>query len=84
MARLGWSVPTTNTDGTVVTDLAGYVIQYGNSPTLLAQQVSISDPSANSYTVTGLGSGTWYFALSSYTVSGVYSALSNVASKTIE
>src|SRR5690606_15160435 len=35
-ARLSWTPPTENLDGSALTDLAGYVIQYGNSPDALA------------------------------------------------
>jgi hypothetical protein len=82
-ARLDWAPPTNNTDGTPITSLAGYVVQYGNSPTLLSQEVTIANPATTTYTLTNLGSGTWYFAVSSYTASGTRSNLSNVASKTI-
>ncbi len=82
-ALVKWAAPSSNTDGTPITDLSGYVIQYGSSPTALAQRVMIQDPSVTSYSLTGLGSGVWYFAVSSYNSSGAQSALSNVASKTI-
>ena len=83
-ARLNWAVPTNNTDGTPISGLVGYTIQYGNSPTLLAQRVDVADPAATTYTLTGLSSGTWYFAVSSYSTTGAHSSLSNVASKTIQ
>jgi hypothetical protein len=83
-ALLKWSAPTTNTDGSPVMDLAGYLVQYGNSPNGLAQRVDVQSPTATSYTVTGLGSGTWHFAVSSYATSGAQSAPSTVVSKTIQ
>src|SRR5262249_2724623 len=82
-ATLGWSAPTTNSDGTPLTDLSGYLVQYGNSPTLLSQRMDIQNPSATSATASGLGSGPWYFAVVAYSASGSQSAASNVASKTI-
>jgi hypothetical protein len=45
--------------------------------------IDIANASAVSYTVTELSAGTWYFAVSAYTTSGVESSLSNVGSKTI-
>jgi hypothetical protein len=83
-ALVKWSAPTTNTNGTSLTNLAGYVVQYGDSPTVLAQRADVQDPTATSYTVTGLGSGTWYFAVSSYSTDGSQSAPSTVVSKTIQ
>lgn len=82
-AKLVWTAPTTNSNGTALTDLAGYYIHYGTNSANLTNVINISSASAASYTVTGLTSGTWYFAISAYTNSGLQSALSNVGSKTI-
>ena len=82
-AKLAWTAPTTNSNGTALTDLAGYYIHYGTNPGNLTNVINISNASASSYTVTGLTSGTWYFAISAYTNTGLQSALSNVGSKTI-
>jgi len=82
-ANLSWTVPTLNTNGTGLTDLSGYRISYGTSPTALTQSVTITDPTATSYTITGLAAGTWYFAIAATASNGTQSALSNVASKTI-
>jgi len=72
-----------NTNGTGLTDLSGYRISYGTSPTALTQSVTITDPTATSYTITGLAAGTWYFAIAATASDGTQSAPSNVASKTI-
>lgn len=45
MATLSWAAPTTNTDGTPLTDLAGYTIEYGTSSGALDQSVTIASPS---------------------------------------
>lgn len=82
-ATLHWEIPTENTNGTPLTDLQGYTIVYGESPESMNQWVQISDIGTTSYVLSGLSSGTWYFAILSYTASGVNSALSNVVSKTI-
>lgn len=82
-ATLSWTVPTTNTDGSSLTDLSGYIIDYGTSAGSLTQSVTIADPSTTSYTLHELASGTWYFAISAYTSNGAQSSLSNVVSKTI-
>jgi hypothetical protein len=44
----------------------------------------LSDPSQTTYIVYGLSPGIWYFAASAYTTDGTESALSGVASKTID
>ena len=76
-------MPTENTNGTPLTDLAGYTIVYGTSPATMNRWVQLPDIGTTSYVVKGLGQGTWYFAIVSYTLSGANSALSNIGSKTI-
>jgi hypothetical protein len=83
-ATVNWSPPTENTNGTALTGLAGYQIHYGNASTALTQTVQVSNAGLSSYTLTNLTAGTWYFGVTAYTSSGEQSAMSNVASKTIQ
>jgi Fibronectin type III domain len=80
---LSWLAPTTNTDGTALTNLAGYIIEYGTNAAELTQTVTLPGPSMTSYTLQGLSSGTWYFAIVAYTTGGSESQLSNVVSTTV-
>lgn len=80
-AFITWTAPTTNTDNTPLTNLAGYRLFSGTAANALTQLVQIADPAAKSYTVDNLAPGTWYFALKAYTTVGAESAMSNVASK---
>lgn len=82
-ATLNWTPPTTNSDGSVLTNLAGYKIYYGTSATNLASSITVSNAGLTSYVVSSLSSGTWYFAIKSVNSLGVESALSNTVSKTI-
>ena len=82
-ATLSWVPPITNTDGTPLTDLAGFVISYGTSPSALSQTVTISSAATTAYTVQGLSAGTWYFTITATTSVGTQSAPSNMASETI-
>lgn len=82
-AKLTWVAPTQNTDGSLINNLQGYHIHYGNSPTALGQMVDVSGASATTYVVTGLTTGTWYFSVSAYNSAGLESAPSSTASKTI-
>ncbi len=82
-ATVTWTPPTTNTDGSALTDLAGYRVAYGNSSTNLGQSQSLDNPGLSSYTVNNLAAGTWYFAVYAVNSSGIESGISNVASKTI-
>jgi len=83
-ANLFWVAPTQNTDGTPLTDLAGYTIHYGTNPGALTQSIQLANPSATSYLVSNLSAGTYYFDLTAYTASGKQSAQSSVGSKTIQ
>lgn len=81
-ATLNWTAPTTNTDGTALTNLSGYKIYYGTSASSLSNSVSVS-LGLSSYMISNLASGTWYFAITAVNSSGIESALSSVVSKTI-
>jgi hypothetical protein len=80
---INWTTPTTNTDGTALTDLGSFKILYGTSATSLAYTRTVSDPAARSVQIGSLGAGTWYFAVRAVNKSGVESANSNVASKVV-
>jgi hypothetical protein len=82
-ASLSWSAPTQNTDGSALTNLAGYRLHFGSSPASLTQTVSIAGAGTTSYMVSNLSSGNWYFALSAYTASNAESAKSAVMTKAI-
>lgn len=82
-AMLHWTAPTTNTNGSALTDLAGYHIYYGKSSSALTTAITVADPATTSYTVGNLPSGTWYFAVNAYTTNGGQSAESNIRSKPI-
>jgi hypothetical protein len=75
--------PTENNVGSVLTDLAGYTVYYGESPSSLTQSVKITNPGLTAYTLTDLPSGTWYFAVTSYSSTGVESARTSTISSTI-
>lgn len=82
-AVLNWDPVTMDTSGNALEDLAGYKIHYGTSVDAMDTLEVLNDPSQTTYIVYGLSPGTWYFAASAYTTDGTESALSDVASKTI-
>jgi Putative Ig domain len=82
-ASLQWTIPTTNTNGTPLTDLAGFTINYGTSADALTQTVTVASATMTTYTVQGLAAGTWYFTITAYTSVGTKSSPSDVASLTI-
>jgi len=82
-ATLSWQPPSSNTDGSPLTNLAGYVVRYGTSLSKLSTEVRVSNPGLTTYVVSELAPATWYFQVSAYNTSGVESAPSATASKTI-
>jgi hypothetical protein len=81
-ATLAWNAPTTYTDGSPLTGLAGYKIYYGPSQGIYTSVIDAGN--TTTYTMTNLSPGACYFAVTSYDISGVESAYSNEASKIIQ
>lgn len=79
-AKVSWTAPTLNTDGTPLTDLAKYQVNYGLSVATLDKSVQIGAPNT-SQVITGLTPGTWYFKVRAINSKGVYSDFSNAVSK---
>ena len=80
-ATLSWDEPTTNTDETNLTDLAGYKIYYGTSPGTYDSAIDVADVAT--YTITDLSPATYYFVVTAYDEAGNESNYSNEVSKTI-
>jgi len=83
-AKVTWVAPTQNSNGTALTDLAGYTVFYGTDASALTSSAQVANPQALSYTVTGLATGTtWYFAVAAWSSAGQQSVLSAVSRKTL-
>jgi hypothetical protein len=78
---LSWTAPTTNTDGSSLTDLTGYNLHYGSSSGVYGSSINIGN--VTSYTLNNLQAGNYYFALTAYNSLGVNSADSNEVVKTV-
>jgi hypothetical protein len=79
---LSWSPPNAYTDGSALT-IRGYRFYAGPSQNNLSLVEDLQQPGLSSYMMSGLGSGTWFFAVTVYDSQGMESSFSNVASKTI-
>ena len=77
-ATLTWTRPTHNTDGTPLTNLAGYRIYYGNQANALTQTIQINNAGTTALVVGNLTPGTWYFAISAFSSAQAESAESAV------
>jgi len=82
-ATLSWSSPTARTDGSALTNLAGYRIYYGTSSGSLSKSITIDNPGVTTYVVENLSSGTYFFAMTAFDAQGVESSRTNPVSKTI-
>jgi len=80
---LSWVPPTTNTDGTPLTDLAGYKIYFGTASRQYSQTLSIAGPGTTSAVIESLTPTTWYFATTALSATGAESAYSTEVSTTI-
>jgi hypothetical protein len=83
-ATLSWTAPSENTNGSALTNLAGYWIDYGTSADNLTEKVQIDNPGIVTYVVSNLSPGTWYFSISAYSAANVQSEPSAVASYTVD
>ena len=82
-AYLLWDPPTTNVDGTPLTDLAGFRVYRGTEPGVYTEIVDIPSPEVTTYTFQGLPAGIHYFAVTAYDQAGNESDFSNEVSKAI-
>ena len=80
---LSWQAPTSNEDGTPLTDLAGYQVHYGQVSGQYLQTLSLPDAAFTSVTIEDLTPATWYFAVKAVNSAGVVSSFSNEAWKSI-
>ncbi len=80
-ATLSWDAPTTNADGTPLTDLAGYNVYYGTASGVYGTPIDVHN--VLTYKVTGLSEGLKYFAVTAYDTGGNESCYSNEVSKKI-
>jgi sarcosine oxidase gamma subunit len=83
-ATLSWTPPTQNTDGSGLTDLAGYNLYWGSSSGNYTESAALDNPGLTSYVVENLTAGSWYFVITAVNSDGVESGYSGQAVKTIQ
>jgi fibronectin type III domain protein len=83
---LSWSPPTHNSDGSSITNLAGYTLHYGTASQDYTGSIEITSPTQTSYILSdnGFPPGTYYFAISAYNAQQVSSSLSSEVSVTVD
>jgi hypothetical protein len=86
-ATLTWEKPTTNQDGSPLTDLAGYQIYYGQTTPVTtdnSQLILVLNPNQISYVVANLAPGTYHFTVTAVNLQGSESTMANEVIKTID
>ncbi|HEY1890308.1 MAG TPA: fibronectin type III domain-containing protein [Steroidobacteraceae bacterium] len=81
---LNWMPPTENTNGSALTNLAGYNIHYGTTSGDYTQTVTVSNPGIAAYVVDNLTPGTYYFSVGAVNSQGVESPLSSEVSARVD
>lgn len=74
--RLSWVIPTERTDGSPLTNLAGYRIYYGIDG--LDEQVRIDNPGITGWTIDALTAGHYQVAMTAFDSTGIEGERSNV------
>jgi hypothetical protein len=82
-ATLTWLPPAMNTDGTPLTNLSAFKVYWGATQGTYPYSTHIASSTARGHTVTGLGTGTWYFVVTALNATGIESPRSNVWFKTV-
>lgn len=81
---INWIPPTENTDGSALTNLAGYNIHYGTASHTYTQVISVSNAGLATYVVENLSPGTYYFAVGAVNANGTESPLSSEVTTTVD
>lgn len=86
---ISWQAPVVNSDGSYLTDLAGYYIyygkidDYGNTGDVVIDVVDIQDATSLSYTISNIIKDDYFFVVSAYSQAGVESKKVAVASNVL-
>jgi hypothetical protein len=82
-ATLSWDPPSTNADGTTLTDLAGYRVYFGTSSGIYSKNIDAGNIAT--YRINNLTDGlTYFFAVTAYDSDGNESEYSNEVFKRIQ
>lgn len=85
-ATVSWTIPTSRMDGSALsmTEISGYKVYYGISPSNLIGLVTVNDPYQQQQVLSGLATGVpFYFGVSLVDINGLESPVSKLVSKTM-
>ncbi len=75
VASLSWDAPTTNSDGSALTNLSGYRVYYGSSSGKYTSVIDVGK--VTSYVISNLSTGTYFFVVTAYDTADYESGYSN-------
>jgi len=81
---LSWEAPTNNTDGSTLTNLAGFRVHYGTAPDTYTESVQLPDEEMTSVVIEDLPPARWYFSVTAYNSVGLESDFSSSVDTLIE
>ena len=81
---LSLSAPLLNTDGSPLTDLAGFAVHYGRQSGYYAESLEVRNPGITTIVVEDLAPGTYYFSATAFNSKGVSSGFSNEVMRTVD
>ncbi len=84
-ALVSWAKPTLNEDGSALTNLAGFRVQWGqvSGDQNMGSTVYLNDPTKTSWRSPALSpAGPWFFGVKAFNALGIESSLSAVVTKT--
>ena len=82
-ALLLWVPPTANTDGSPLTNLAGYKIYWGTSHGSYPNSITLNQSGLATYRVEALAANTYFFVITAVNSAGIESLPTNAASVTL-
>lgn len=81
---LTWQVPTLTEHDTLLADLQGYRVHYGEDVEAMVHAIQLSGSGTNQVVIDDLAAGLHYFAVRAVRVSGEVSGLSNIVSRQVK
>ena len=81
---LAWDAPTTNEDGTPLTDLAGYNIYYGTQPGIYGPPVNVGNVTQTDISLGPVEDVTYHFVATAFDQNGNESGYSNEVTTNID
>ena len=83
--QLSWSIPSFRVDGSslAISEISGFIIRYGTSPTSLTTIIEIDDNTAQLKDFLDFDPATYYFQIATKDINGLQSDFSATVSKTL-